>query len=88
MAAMANERMRCMGPVVVMRNVEWRCSRARCDTAVTTGYTRTRIAAMQRAFDVLRLIDWLKSLGRTEIHLVALGFVKDRAALCRWMDGN
>jgi hypothetical protein len=29
---------------------------------------------IQRAFDVLRVIDWIKDLGRTEIHLVALGW--------------
>jgi pimeloyl-ACP methyl ester carboxylesterase len=29
---------------------------------------------VQRAFDILRVIDWLKSLGRTEIHLVANGW--------------
>lgn len=28
----------------------------------------------QRAFDVLRVIDWLKAQGRTEIHLVARGW--------------
>ena len=28
----------------------------------------------QRAFDVLRVIDWLKGQGRTEIHLVARGW--------------
>ncbi len=28
----------------------------------------------QRAFDVLRVIDWLKSQGRTEVHLVATGW--------------
>ena len=28
----------------------------------------------QRAFDVLRVIDWLKAQGRTEVHLVARGW--------------
>lgn len=28
----------------------------------------------QRAFDILRTIDWIKSSGRTEIHLAALGW--------------
>lgn len=28
----------------------------------------------QRAFDVLRVIDWIRSLGRTEIHLAALAW--------------
>jgi dienelactone hydrolase len=28
----------------------------------------------QRAFDVLRVIDWLKALGRTEVHLAARGW--------------
>ena len=28
----------------------------------------------QRAFDILRAIDWLKSFGRTEVHLVARGW--------------
>jgi hypothetical protein len=28
---------------------------------------------VQRAFDILRVIDWIKSRGRTEIHLAALG---------------
>lgn len=29
---------------------------------------------LQRAFDVLQVIDWLKSCGRSEIHLTALGW--------------
>ena len=29
---------------------------------------------VQRAFDVLRVIDWLKANGRTEVHLVARGW--------------
>jgi pimeloyl-ACP methyl ester carboxylesterase len=28
----------------------------------------------QRAFDVLRVIDWLKAAGRTEVHLIARGW--------------
>ncbi len=28
----------------------------------------------QKAFDILRVIDWLKSYGRTEVHLVARGW--------------
>ncbi len=42
----------------------------------------------QRAFDVLRVIDWLKANGRTEIHLAASGWGTIPATLAAMVSDN